>query len=237
MARLSSVIFTLLVLATLTAAPLPVQAAPLDSTLRQAQAEGKLTPDEAAGIRTRVDQARDQGLPQAPFLAKVEEGLAKRAGGRAIINALNVMGEEYSFAREALMRGGAEPTPDDIIRTGDSLRLGLTRGELSELAELSTTPAMLATAARTRAALNAIGFPAPLSDEILRRGLSLGSLTPAWEQLFRAVQRTREAGLPDAAAADAAVRVLADGGGPAEMLQELGLTGRDTRHGPVGAAQ
>lgn len=237
MARLSSVILTLLVLATLSAAPAPAQAAPLDGVLRQAQAEGKLTPEEAAGIRTRVDQAREQGLPQAPFLAKVEEGLAKGAGGQAIVNALNVMREEYAFAREALLRGGAEPTPDDIIRTGDSLRLGLTRGELAQMAELNAPPAMLATAARTRAALNAIGFPAPLSDEILRRGLSLGSLKPAWEQLFRAVQRTREAGLPDTAAADAAVRVLADGGGPAEMLQDLGLTGRDTRHGPGGAAQ
>ena len=237
MARLCSVIFTLLVLTTLSAAPVPIQAAPLDSTLRQAQDEGRLTADEAAGIRTGVDQAREQGLPQAPFVTKVEEGLAKRAGGQAIINALNIMRGDYAFAREALMRGGAEPTPDDIVRTGDGLRLGLTRGELSELADLHAPPAMLATAARARAALNSIGFPAPLSDEILRRGLSLGSLKPAWEQLFRAVQRTRQAGLPDTAAADAAIRVLADGGGPAEMLQDLGLTGRDTRHGPGEAAQ
>lgn len=237
MARLCSVLLTLLALAVLNAVPATAQAAPLDGVLRQAQAEGRLTADEAVGIRTGVDQARGLGLPQAPFVAKVEEGLAKRAGGQAIVNALNVMRGDYLFARDALMGGGTEPTPDDITRTGDSLRLGLTRGELSDLAALNAPPAMLATAARTGAALNAIGFPAPLSNEILRRGLSTGSLTPAWEQLFRAVQRTRQAGLPDAAAADAAIRVLADGGGPAEMLQELGLTGRDTRHGPGTAAQ
>lgn len=237
MARPCKALFSLLVLISLSTVPTTTLAAPLDSVLRQAQAEGRLTADETAGIRSGVDQARGQGLPQAPFLAKVQEGLAKGAGGQAIINALSVMCGDYAFARDELMRGGTEPTPDDITRTGDSLRLGLTRGELSELASLNTSPAMLATAARSRAALNAIGFPAALSNEILRRGLSLGSLKPAWEQLYRTVQRTREAGLPDAAAADAAIRVLGDGGGPAEMLQELGLTGRDTRHGPSRAAQ
>jgi len=105
------------------------------------------------------------------------------------------------------------------------------------MAELNPPPPMLATAARTRAALSAIDFPAVLSGDILRRGLSLGSLTPGWEQLFRVAQRTRDAGMPDDAVAVAAARILADGGGPAEVLQELGLTGRDTRRGPAEATK
>ena len=230
MARFSS--FLLLLLTALMAAPAAPHAAPLEGTLRQAQTEERLTTGEADGIRASIDQARERGLPTAPLTAKVEEGLAKRVRPATIIQALDAIREDYAFARDALRRSGAEPTPEDIIRTGDSLRLGLRRVELTEMAKLNPPPPMLATAARARAALNTIDFPAVLSGDILRQGLSLGSLTPGWEQLFRVAQRTRDAGMPDDAVASAAARVLADGGGPAEVLQELGLTGRDTRHGP-----
>jgi len=232
MARFSSALLVSFLLAIWLLAPFVAEAYRLESSLRQAQEDGRLTPEEAEGIQARIDQTREQGLPQAPFAAKVEEGLAKRVRAQAIIHALDVIRGDYDFARDTLRRSGAEPTPDDIALTGDSLRLGLTRLELTAMADLNPPPPMLATAARTRAALNAIGFPAPLSGEIMRQGLTLGSLTPGWEQLFRVVQRTREAGIPDVAVADAAARVLADGGSPAELLQELGLTGRDTRHEP-----
>jgi hypothetical protein len=232
MARFSNILLVPILLAVWLLAPVTAHAYPLEGSLRQAQENGRLTPEEAEGIQARIDQAREQGLPQAPFAAKVEEGLAKRVRAQAIIHALDVIRGDYAFARDTLRRNGAEPTPDDIALTGDSLRLGLTRLELTAMADLNPPPPMLATAARTRAALNAIGFPAPLSGEIMRQGLTLGSLMPGWEQLFRVVQRTREAGIPDVAVADAAARVLADGGSPAELLQELGLTGRDTRHEP-----
>jgi hypothetical protein len=232
MARFSNILLVPILLAVWLLAPVTARAYPLEGSLRQAQEDGRLTPEEAEGIQARIDQAREQGLPSAPFAAKVEEGLAKRVHAQVIIHALDVIQDDYAFARDTLRQNGAESSPDDIVQTGDSLRLGLTRRELTEMAELNPPAPMLATAARTRAALNAIGFPAPLSGEIMRQGLTLGSLTPGWEQLFRVVQRTREAGIPDVAVADAAARVLADGGSPAELLQELGLTGRDTRHEP-----
>lgn len=237
MARFSSALPVSFLLAVWLLAPFTAEAYTFESSLRQAQEDGRLTPEEADGIQARIDQTREQGLPQAPFAAKVEEGLAKRVPAEAIIHALEVIRGDYAFARDALRQSGTEPTPDDIALTGESLRLGLTRPELTAMADLNPPPPMLATAARTRAALNAIGFPAPLSGDIMHRGLSLGSLTPGWKQLFRVVLRTREAGMPDAAVADAAARVLADGGSPAELLQELGLTGRDTRHGPRDASK
>jgi hypothetical protein len=237
MARFSNILLVPILLAVWLLAPVTAHAYPLEGSLRQAQEDGRLTPEEAEGIQIRIDQAREQGLPSAPFAAKVEEGLAKRVRAQVIIHALDVIQGDYAFARDTLRRNGAEPSPDDIVQTGDSLRLGLTRRELTEMAELNPPAPMLATAARTRAALNAIGFAAELSGDILRRGISLGSLTPGWEQLFRVVQRTRAKGMSDAALAAAATRVLADGGNPADVLQELGLTGRDTRHGPGGTAK
>lgn len=239
MARRFSILFLLLVAAAWLPGPVDALASALDAPLRQAQDDGRLTARDAQAIEAAIDRARAQGLPPAPFEAKAEEGLAKRVTGRAIIQALETMRSDYAYARDALARGGREPSPDDVVMAGDSLRLGLTRQELDDLAafEPPATPAELATAARTRAALNAVAFPARLSDAILRRGLASGSLSAQWTQLFRVVQRTREAGLPDAAVADAATRTLADGGGPTELLQELGLTGRDTRKGPGKSAK
>lgn len=237
MARFSNILLVPILLAVWLLAPVTAHAYSLEGSLRQAQEDGRLTPEEAEGIQIRIDQAREQGLPSAPFAAKVEEGLAKRVRAQVIIHALDVIQGDYAFARDTLRRNGAEPSPDDIVQTGDSLRLGLTRRELTEMAELNPPASMLATAARTRAALNAIGFAAELSGDILRRGISLGSLTPGWEQLFRVVQRTRANGMSDAALAAAATRILADGGNPADVLQELGLTDRDTRHGPGGTAK
>ena len=233
MARLCNVILTALLLAA-TCSEAPALVSQLAGTLQRAQVEKRLTPEEAAGIETGISEAVGQGLPRGPFAAKVEEGLAKRVPGRAILQALETMRGDYAFARDVLARGGTEPSPDDIAQTGESLRLGLTRQQLTEMAALAppAPPAMLAIAARTRAGLNAVGFPSPLSEGILRTGLSAGLLTPGWEQLFRVVQRTRASGVPDTDVAAASARVMAGGGGPGEVLQELGLTGRDTRQAP-----
>lgn len=233
MARLSSVILAALLLSA-ACFEAPALAFQLAGALQKAQDEKRLTPEEAAGIESGIHEAGAQELPQAPFEAKVEEGLAKRVPGPAIIQALKTMRGDYAFARDVLARGGTSPSPDDIAQTGESLRLGLTRQQLEEMAEIepAAPPSMLATAARTRAGLNAVGFPQSLADGILRAGLSSGFLAPGWDQLFRVVQRTRAAGLPDAAVAAAAARIMADGGGPSELLQELGLTGRDTRQSP-----
>lgn len=227
----------LLALSLWAVAPGPVLASSLGGVLDKARAEGRLTAEEATAIESTVEGARSQGLPAGPFAAKVDEGLAKRVPGRGILNALEVMRDDYLFARTTLARDGVDPAPEDVVMAGDSLRLGLTRRELAELANLQprAAAAMLATAARTRAYLNGISFPPALSADILRQGLATGTLTPGWTQLFRVVQRARDAGRPDAAVAEAAIRTLGEGGGPADLLQELGFTGRDTRQAPGGA--
>ena len=227
----------LLALSLWAVAPGPALASPIGSALDKARVEGRLTAEEATAIESTVEDARNQGLPAGPFAAKIDEGLAKRVPGRGILNALEAMRDDYLFARTTLARDGIEPAPEDVVLAGDSLRLGLSRRELTELASLQprAATAMLATAARTRAYLNGISFPPALSGDILRQGLSAGSLTPGWTQLFRVVQRTRDAGKPDAAVAEAAIRTLGEGGGPGDLLQELGFTGRDTRRAPGGS--
>ncbi len=224
----------LLALSLCALAPGPAQA----SSLGKALAEGRLSAEEASAIEAKVEEARNQGLPVGPFATKVDEGLAKRVPGRAILNALEVMRDDYQFARTTLTRDGIDPAPEDVVMAGDSLRRGLSRRELAEIVSLQprAAAAMLATAARTRAYLNGISFPSALSVDILRHGLAAGTLTPGWTQLFRVVQRARDAGKPDAAVAEAASRTLDEGGGPGDLLQELGFTGRDTRQAPGGSA-
>jgi hypothetical protein len=217
-------------------APVAALASSMGGVLGKALAEGRLTAEEAAAIDAKIEDARAEGLPAGHFAAKVDEGLAKRVPGRTILNALEAMLGDYVFARETLSRGGSVPAPEDIAMAGDSLRLGLSRKELVEMANLTphAPSAMLATAARTRAYLNGISFPSALSADVLRQGLAAGTLTPGWTQLFRVVQRARDAGRPDAAVAEAAIRTLVEGGGPDHLLQELGFTGRDIRRAPGG---
>lgn len=214
-------------------APDPVMAASMSGVLQKARAEGRMTQQESADIEGIVQKARNEGLPVAPFTAKVEEGLAKRVPGAAIVRALASMSSDYAFARDTLVRTGSVPTPADIAAIGDSLRLGLSRPELSALADMQPSAPVLATAARTRACLNAVEFPPKLSDDILRRGITAGNLSPAWTQLFRVVQRARKAGLHDTVVAQAASRIMAEGSGMATLLQELGFTTRDTRQAPA----
>jgi len=238
MARRSSILVVSalwLVTAWLLLAAAPVLCASGHGSLDAAVENGRLSRDDARAIAALIEQARAQGLPEGPLAAKVEEGLAKRVPGQAIVRAVDAMRDDYAFARDALARGGAfAPTPDDVVLAGDSLRLGLSREELAELAQqaFGASPTMLATAARARAFLNGIGFPSDLSTHILSQGLESGTLTPAWIHLFKAVQRARDTGASDAAVAKAAVRTLAEGGGPGEMLHDLGLTSRDMRQLP-----
>lgn len=207
-------------------------ASSMNGVLEKARSEGRLTRAESDAIEARLEQARNSGLPTAPMTAKVEEGLAKRMSGRVILHALDAMSGDYAFARDVLSNDGSEPSGEDIVKAGDSLRLGLSRRELKELANEKSPAPMMATAARTWAYLNAIGFPAGMSSGILRQGLASGNLTSAWTQLFRVVQRARGAGVTDAALAEAASRILRDGGGPSELLLDLGFTARDTRQAP-----
>jgi hypothetical protein len=214
--------------------PWPALAASAGGGLNKALADGRLTAEDAAAINAEVDKAREEGLPVSPFETKVDEGLAKGVSGPAIVRALGAMRDDYVFAREALTRNGESPAPEDVETAGESLRLGLSRKQLSELAGVQPpAPAsMLATAARTWAALNAVKFPAESSAALVRRGLASGNLTPQWAQLFRVVQRARAAGIADRVVAEAAALVMGEGGGPAEVLQQLGFTGRDTRQAP-----
>jgi hypothetical protein len=236
MNRFSSVVLAaFLVAATLlNLAPRAVLAASVEGVLQKARAEGRLSGEESAAIEDALENAKRQELPMSPFAAKIEEGLAKRMPGTAILQAVGAMQKDYAFAREALARSGEAPTPEGIVMTGDSLRLGLSRQELSILADLKPSAAMLAAASRTWACLNAIDFSPRLSEGIMRSGIAAGSLSPDWIQLYRVAQRARKAGLSDIAVAEAASRILTEGEGIPALLQELGFTTRDTRQAPGG---
>ncbi len=233
-ASLSRILFhTLLCVAVWTWGPAAL-AGEIGNALEKARVDGLLTREEAVAIERRVEEARSRRLPTDSLAAKVHEGLAKRMPGQAIVRAVDLMCEDYSFARSVLGRAGSSPSLQDVAAVGDSLRLGLTRAELSELAgyDPAVSAAMLATAATARAYLNSIRFAPSLSSDLLRQGILSASLTPPWARLFRVVQRARAAGLTDAVVADAAARTLAEGGEPSDLLHALGFTGRDMRRVP-----
>jgi len=236
MNRFSSIILAAVLAAAMfwSFAPRQSWAASVEGVLQKARADGRLSAEECAAIEAAVEDARQQDLPASPFAAKIEEGLAKRMRGIAILQAIDTMRGDYAFARAALSKSGTAPTTEDIVTTGDSLRLGLSRTELSGLADMKPPAAVLATASRTLAYLNAVDFPPRLSNDIILQGIRRGSLAPDWTQLYRVVQRARQAGLTDTTVTDAAVRTLDEGEQLPALLLELGFTTRDIHHAPGG---
>src|SRR5512143_1626548 len=101
-------------------APGPLLANPgnLDNAVRAAQQAGmpaetvnrllamgyeqKVDPEQVIALLELLSAVRKDGLPTAPFLNKVEEGLTKRVPPPVILQVLRERRDDYTFARDLL---------------------------------------------------------------------------------------------------------------------------------------
>lgn len=219
--------------ATLLAAPASAAGVPpaVAARVEAAAEQGRLAPGEAESLQRLLAGLQAAGLPTAPFAAKIEEGLAKVVPGPVMVRALERMRGDFVFARETLTFDGVVPPEAALEEAGESLRLGLTREELTALVA-SRGPSgaeMVARAARVQALLAGIGFPRQAAAELTRTGLAHASLSPSWGYLSKTVLQARERGIPDDRVAEAARSVLAESGSYNDFLTGIGFTTRQTR--------
>lgn len=198
-----------------------------------------LTPADTSAILDVLLVTRKENLPLEPFLGKIEEGLAKGATAQVIVAVLEQKADDYRFTRTLLLRTvpGAEGQPvseNDLTSIVNSLNGGVSRQELMKfIEEAPAAPAsMLAIAAENLALLRQMGFDGTLTSRILFTGLRLKSLSPSWRYLPRIVVAARSKGMSDPDIAEAAVKALSEKRDVAGLMQMLGFTGRDLRHGP-----
>jgi hypothetical protein len=80
-----------------------------------------LTDTLDASLSTAIENARRQGIPTAPLLAKVREGRLKRASTARIRSAVLALASRLDSARDAL---GANASTEELIAGADALAAG-----------------------------------------------------------------------------------------------------------------
>jgi hypothetical protein len=180
---------------------------------------------------------RKRQLPVAPFLQKVDEGLAKRIDPATLENALTSQRDNYVFLDTLLDRPGWKEgvrAPKDLSLLADSLDFGLSRTELTRLFEENTgaSLSMMAVAAETKALLRQINLDPKLTDAIITEGLNANAFTGEWRKLSKIIAMAKSRGVPERRIATAVRNVLKGTGRLRDLLPKLGFMGRNLVHGP-----
>lgn len=81
-------------------------------------------------IRATLVQADAKGVPTAPLLTKVREGLAKQASAPRIAQAVAQLGQRLGVANDAL---AAATSPDEVAAGAGALQAGVNATALREL--------------------------------------------------------------------------------------------------------
>jgi hypothetical protein len=90
-------------------------------------------------VRTLIADAAARGLPTAPLVTKVREGIAKRAAPDRIRAATASLAERLGVAAAALARS---PSPDELTAGADALQVGVSAATLREMRILWPTKAL-----------------------------------------------------------------------------------------------
>jgi len=197
----------------------------------------RLEDDDVVRLVNVLRTVQTENLPIAPFMGKIEEGLAKQVPLNTIAAVLGQKLDDYRFVIKVLTRktGEQEITPHDLSRMVGSLDSGITRDELAQfiLEASGQDLSMLARATEILALLKQVRFKESLTREIIFIGLRNNSLTQSWDYLARVVATAKRRQIPDDEIARAARQALEASRPFGDFMAALGFTPRDLRHGPA----
>ena len=147
-------------------------------------------------IRATLVQAERRGVPTAPLLTKVREGLAKQAPAPRIVLAVRALAARLESATEAL---AAVTSTDEVAAGAGALQAGVSTASLRELRQRwPGTPLTVALGVMTQ--LVASGVPVPRAVSQVRVLLERGATAPQLVAFTAAVQSDVAAGIaPDVA--------------------------------------
>lgn len=154
-------------------------------------------PDEpAAAIRTLIADAAARGLPTAPLVTKVREGMAKRATPERIRSATALLAERMTVAATAL---APVRSADELTAAADALQAGVPTATLRELRGLWPETA-LTVPLGVLSEMLASGVSRPVATRRVRELLVRGATAAQFASLGTIVRNDIAAGLaPDAA--------------------------------------
>lgn len=119
-------------------------------------------------VRTLIADAAARGLPTAPLVTKVREGIAKRAAPDRIRAATASLAERLGVAAAAL---APSPSPDELTAGADALQVGVSAATLREM--------------RTLWPAKALTVPLGVLSEMVASGVSHATATKRVRELLR----------------------------------------------------
>jgi hypothetical protein len=119
-------------------------------------------------VRTLIADAAARGLPTAPLVTKVREGIAKRAAPDRIRAATASLAERLGVAAAAL---APSPTPDELTAGADALQVGVSAATLREM--------------RTLWPRKALTVPLGVLSEMVASGVSHATASKRVRELLR----------------------------------------------------
>ncbi|MCC6243276.1 MAG: hypothetical protein IT353_10570 [Gemmatimonadaceae bacterium] len=155
-------------------------------------------PDASAreAVRGALEEANARGLPSAPLVTKVREGLAKGAAPQRISAATIALGKRLATASAAL---APAHSVDELVAGADVLQVGIAEATLREMRRIWPAKA-LTVPLGVLAELVASGVPPVKATSRVRELLTRGASTTQLAALSNTVRADVAAGLaPDAA--------------------------------------
>ena len=195
----------------------------------------------AMGEFVRVlTQARREGIPLEPFMAKVDEGITKRIPPHAIQQALVRKMGDYRFTQSAVKetlqkQGGDVRLPDEyFIRLAESLSCGISRQDFQTfLKEASSSPLpVMAMTVEVVATLKQNELAPEMAHRIGVAGLQQNYFTPERRDFARVLVIAKQKKVPDQKILTVALETIQKKGTVQEMAPRLGITPGDLSHGP-----
>lgn len=165
----------------------------------------RLDAPSRTAITALVDSARAQGLPVAPLMEKVDEGMAKGADGPRIVAAVRSLALEMASAHRAL---GTVASVDEIKAAASAMHAGVPAVELGKLKKQSGLRRSLTLPFTVLADIVSRGVPVETAAKAIRSLMGAGARDADLNTFQRNVRVDIEQGAPPAAAVETRAKAV-----------------------------
>jgi hypothetical protein len=152
-----------------------------------------------AAIFAIVDSARAQGIPDAPLMEKVYEGMGKGADGARIVAAVRSLALEMASAHRAL---GTVASADEIKAAASAMHAGVPAVELGKMKKQSGLRRSLTLPFTVLADIVSRGVPVETAANAIRSLVGAGARDSDINKFQRDVKVDIDQGAPPAAAVE-----------------------------------
>jgi hypothetical protein len=217
-----------------------VPQAALDRLLALGMERGVLPP-KMGNLVALLAEAAAGHLPLAPFLNKIEEGLAKNVPADTITRVLSQRLDDYRFtssqwvqtrARDSRLEG---VSAEDLVRLTETLYCGLTRMDLTRVMKRhpSASPPVMSRGLETLAAFRQLRFDPEWTSRLVESGIDRGFFAERTHDFVRVVAAAEAKGVPETRIAQAAEAVVSGQLSFSRFADRLGISASDlARQGP-----